>query len=197
MQLDYQGRAPLDSAATPGTLLTVGDTSVAKTTSETSSRISGGRDAITPFRQASRPFGFQMYDCKNSRRFNLNTPVLTISAECRTSVVKTIRASEIYKTPKSDITIIVYPKGAGQFFGITYGLFISAKATSGWQYSLEPFRAVEETALVFEFCREGNLEGVKALFKRNEASPWDRDPKGQTPLLVRVLLITRRINPVF
>ncbi|PMD64603.1 uncharacterized protein K444DRAFT_625850 [Hyaloscypha bicolor E] len=47
-----------------------------------------------------------------------------------------------------------------------------------------PFRAVDENALIFEFCRGGNLDGVRSLFKRNEGSPWDRDPKGQTPLFV-------------
>lgn len=101
--------------------------------------------------------------------------------------MKTIRASEVHETLEKDITIIFYPKATGRLLGITRGMLISAKATSGWQYTIQPFRAVEETALIFEFCREGNLDGVRSLFKRNEASPLDRDEKGQTPLLVRLL----------
>lgn len=191
MQLDYQGTLP-DPTVSQGTLLAIDDVHVSETYSHTPSKCCAGGE-VTPFRQASRPLGFQMFDCRSYRRVNVNTPILRVSAEFRTSIVRSTKDSAVTEKLEADATLVVYPKAASRFLGITCGLMISTKATSGWQYSLQPFRAVEETALVFEFCREGNLEGLRCLFKRNEASPWDRDPQGQTPLLVK-LLITRDTN---
>ena len=48
--------------------------------------------------------------------------------------------------------------------------------------SLEPYRAVPDDALVFEFAYGGNLDGLKALFKRGSASAYDTDSRGWTPL---------------
>jgi hypothetical protein len=143
----------------------------------------------TSFTKASRPFTFQTRDCQSFREFNLHTPIVAVSTQSRTSNVKTSRSFDIDETSETDQTFIIYPKAGARFFGISYGMLISARSVSGWKYSIESFRAVPETALIFDFCHEGNLEGVKSLFERGEASPWDRDPKGQTPLLVRPLNI--------
>lgn len=40
-------------------------------------------------------------------------------------------------------------------------------------------------ALIFEFCSSGNLNGVKSLIARKDASPFDVDADGWTPLHVR------------
>ena len=142
---------------------------------------------LPPFCPASRPFDLQLRDCQSARKFNLNTPILVVYGQSRKSTVKTIRSSKVYTTTEEELTVIVYPNSAGRYLGITRGMLISANSMSGWRYQMQPLRAVEETALVFEFCREGNIQGLRSLFARNEASPWDRDPKGQTPLLVRIL----------
>lgn len=141
-------------------------------------------DNTTPFKTRSRPYDFQTRDCTVGRQISLTTPMVGVSVQSRTSNVRTIRSSEVDETLESDVTFVIYPKATGRFIGITRGMLISAKSTAGWQYSIQTFRAVPETALIFDFCREGNLDGVKSLFKRGEASPWDRDPRGQTPLLV-------------
>jgi hypothetical protein len=158
-----------------------------KTSSASVSNHYGVLGEATPFRKAARPFDFQTRDFLNSRRCDLNTGIFTLFIESRTSTVRTIRLSEVYETSETEKTIIVYPTAAGRFLGITSAVLLSAQATSGWQYCIQTFRAVEESALVFEFCREGNLEGLRSLFRRKEASPWDRDPQGQTPLVVRLV----------
>jgi len=64
----------------------------------------------------------------------------------------------------------------------------------GWKHSLEVFRAAPETAPIFDFCRDGNLEVVRTLLKNGHASPWDRDPEGRTPLFVRSLSVSEEFN---
>lgn len=62
--------------------------------------------------------------------------------------------------------------------------FNGSFSTAGWKHTLETFRAVPDDSLIFEFCADGNLDGIKALLNRGEASVWDRDSFGQTPLHV-------------
>ena len=59
-----------------------------------------------------------------------------------------------------------------------------AKAAQGWQWKIQTFRAVPYDSLFFDFCENGNLDGVRTLLDRREASPWDVDPEGWTPLHV-------------
>lgn len=68
--------------------------------------------------------------------------------------------------------------------GISHGLLVTARSTVGWRYTIEPFGAVPENALIFELCKLGNVDGVRLLLQRGEASPLDRDPMGRTPLWV-------------
>jgi len=78
----------------------------------------------------------------------------------------------------------LYPPKILSIFGVSYGVDVAAICTAGWKYSLQIFRAVPENALIFEFCREGNLAAVRTLLSTGNASPWDRDPEGRTPLYV-------------
>jgi hypothetical protein len=187
MQVDYDVPIHTNSETTNETLLTMNSTNVIleKIFSPSPSADNNGvGDKVIPSQKSSRPFDLLVRNTQTSQQFSLNAALFTVIIQSRTSIVKINRVSEVFETLEADNTIIIYPGVAGQFFGITHGLLISAKATSGWQYSIQPFRAVDENALIFEFCRGGNLDGVRSLFKRNEASPWDRDPKGQTPLFV-------------
>jgi hypothetical protein len=187
MQVDYDVPIHTNSETTQETLLTMNPTNVTveKIFSPSSSADNNGvGDKVIPFQKSSRPFDLLVRNAQTSQQFSLNAALFTVFTQSRTSIVKTNQVSEVFESLEADNTIIIYPGAAGRFFGITRGLLISAKATSGWQYSIQPFRAVDENALIFEFCRGGNLDGVRSLFKRNEASPWDRDPKGQTPLFV-------------
>lgn len=77
----------------------------------------------------------------------------------------------------------VYPSGLLRLLGVRHGAIIEA-STSGWQYVIKPFNAVPENAPIFDFCRKGDLEGVRALLKLGHGSLRDRDPYGKTPLWV-------------
>lgn len=75
------------------------------------------------------------------------------------------------------------------WLGITTSLDVMiSKSIRGWKNTLRAFRAVPAEALIFEFCTKGNVEGVRTLLARGDASVWDRDPDGMTPLHVSVIL---------
>ena len=63
-----------------------------------------------------------------------------------------------------------------------------SRSTQGWKNNLSSrtFRAVPMDALIFQFCEDGNLEGVKTLLARGDASLMDRCPKGLTLLHVSI-----------
>ena len=64
-----------------------------------------------------------------------------------------------------------------------------SRSTSGWKNTFKTFRAVPVNSLIFEFCVTGNLDGVRSLLTRGDASVWDRDPDGRTPLHVSIIFI--------
>lgn len=63
-----------------------------------------------------------------------------------------------------------------------------SRSTRGWKNTFRTFRAVPADALIYDFCKTGNIEGVKTLITRGDASVWDRNPKGRTPLHVSTIL---------
>ncbi|KAI2637754.1 hypothetical protein GGS26DRAFT_426175 [Hypomontagnella submonticulosa] len=66
----------------------------------------------------------------------------------------------------------------GAQLSITHG-------SRGWKTDICTFRAVPDNHQIFEFCRAGNITGVKASLSTGAASPWDTNPQGWTPLHVR------------
>lgn len=77
---------------------------------------------------------------------------------------------------------------------MTFGFEISVRRGSEWKNTFRTFRTVPDNAHIFEFCRNGNISAVRTLLKRGEASPWDTDSKGWTPLHVSVFLSLRSIG---
>jgi hypothetical protein len=74
--------------------------------------------------------------------------------------------------------------------GFQFGLnALFMRATQGWTFQIRPFRAIPDDSLIFEFCEKGNLDGVRSLLGRRQASPWDVDSYGLTPLHVSQFLI--------
>jgi hypothetical protein len=65
--------------------------------------------------------------------------------------------------------------------GFVYG-FRLVQQQNRPKYSLEPFRAVQDDAMVFEIAYSGNLSALKVLFDRGHASILDTDSRGWTPL---------------
>lgn len=87
---------------------------------------------------------------------------------------------------KYETQFTLYPAPWLLWLGVRTGL-IGSFSTPGWKHTLEAFRAVPDSSLIFEFCRNENADGIKALFRRREASVWDRDSLGRTPLHVRAI----------
>lgn len=53
-----------------------------------------------------------------------------------------------------------------------------------WQYHFRPHRLRSKDAPIFEACIKGKIEDVRRLLSKGEASPFDIDEKGHTPLHV-------------
>jgi hypothetical protein len=68
--------------------------------------------------------------------------------------------------------------------GLCYGFNAACmRSTRGLKLTnLEAFRAVPDSALVFELAKLGSLDAMRALFARGEASVLDTDSRGWTPL---------------
>lgn len=66
--------------------------------------------------------------------------------------------------------------------------FVSTKTFDARSHNLRTFRTVPLNALIFEFCQKGNVAGIRSLFQRGLASPFDRDVVGWTPLHVSAII---------
>lgn len=71
---------------------------------------------------------------------------------------------------------------AGFTYVPRFSLFSSS--IQGWKYTLNSFRLVPDDALIFEFCKRGNLDGIQSLLARGQASVKDIDSQGYTALHV-------------
>ena len=70
--------------------------------------------------------------------------------------------------------------------GFNYAIRLEIERSDfrGWKHKMEIARPVPDVALIFEFCEEGNMAGVRSLLSRGEASVRDVDSLGRTPLYV-------------
>lgn len=75
--------------------------------------------------------------------------------------------------------------------GFQYGLHCRwlSSSSQGWKNSLETIRPVPDDALIFDFCKTGNLPAVQKLLSSGHASVRDTDSRGYTPLHVRLYSI--------
>lgn len=93
------------------------------------------------------------------------------------------------------IRIIFRPAAWLVRFGLAYelqlGLFGSVR---NWKTTFQVFQPVPDDSLIFEFCRSGNIQGVQTLLSRKQASVWDTNSYGWTPLHVCFLLIRGSID---
>lgn len=80
----------------------------------------------------------------------------------------------------------VYPALWLLKLGFNYGYHISTSSSpfQGWTNNIQPFTLVPDDALIFEFCKIGDLAAVRTLLSRNLASVRDSNSEGLTPLHV-------------
>jgi len=55
------------------------------------------------------------------------------------------------------------------------------------RYSLDTVYLVPDDSPIFDFCRKGNINAVRTLLSERQASPWDTDSIGRTPLHVSLV----------
>lgn len=105
----------------------------------------------------------------------------------RTSTLKVAEKSSITAGQLEVITsFIFYPASWLSRIGLRYGTEANLQwsPSAGWKFNVSAVKAVPENSLIFDFCREGNIQGVMKLFERGDASMKDTSPKGWTPLHV-------------
>lgn len=132
-----------------------------------------------------------------SRNWNIfvKTPLAKVYSESRTRKILVKGSFENYTSYETNYNSLLYPPAWMNILPLSFGVQITARCTSGWEFSIEPFRVIPDDSLIFEFCREGNLSGVRSLLKRRTASPWDRDAAGRTPLWVSEIEYTTHDFP--
>ena len=60
----------------------------------------------------------------------------------------------------------------------------SWQTSLGWQISLRPYTIMREDCPAITYCRDGDLDGLRLLFRDRQASPFDRCDNGYTLLTV-------------
>ena len=111
------------------------------------------------------------------------TSTTTLQESTQIADLKPFREEDQYGYKTS---YTVYPAPWLVRLGIHYGLnlgFLSSP-TQGWKNTLKSFCPVPDDALIFEFCRQGNVPAVRTLISGGHASVRDTDSEGYTPLHV-------------
>jgi hypothetical protein len=60
------------------------------------------------------------------------------------------------------------------------------EACSGWMLNLSSYHVRPRDALVFNYAKNGDIQNLKRLFDKGEASPFDLSSWGETLLHVRL-----------
>ncbi len=110
----------------------------------------------------------------------------------RTLFGRVVLNSKVYED-RGESLFMFHPADWLVWLGMQTSLDVMiSKSTRGWQNNLSSraFRAVSDDALIFEFCTTGNVEGIRTLIARGDASVMDRDPRGWTPLHVSIILLS-------
>ena len=118
----------------------------------------------------------------------------TIRAESKTQLQTLKETNDLTPYYEQDqyeheTSYTIYPATWLIRIGIHHGLrlkFLSS-STQGWKTSLKAFCPVPDNALIFEFCKEGNVSAVRGLLSGGHASVRDTDSQGYTPLHVSLL----------
>ncbi|CZR69459.1 uncharacterized protein PAC_19359 [Phialocephala subalpina] len=129
-----------------------------------------------------QPFRHKRLQEVACRRLKMQTPLGHFTAWSTTRKATAIQSERSLYPVEQETVYSWYPSYLLAKLGVKYGLSIQARYTDGWQYSIQPFNAVPDDALIFTFCSEGNVAAVKALLTSGKASLRDRDSDGRTAL---------------
>lgn len=65
-------------------------------------------------------------------------------------------------------------------------------ASSGWTFSPRSYNVIPPSSMIYQYLDEHNVDGVRELFKRREASPFDCSTGGSSLLHVCTTICYRR-----
>lgn len=140
--------------------------------------------AVTTFRKSSEVFQTRLIFWLNLKNMLGRFDLHRAKTERRPKYVDQDRIERDVATS----SLAYYPSSWLLKVGLKVGMEIALiNSQRGWKCSLSSIRAVPDNSLVFRFCQSGNIEAVRELFSRGEASVYDVDSEGQTPLHVRIL----------
>ena len=121
-------------------------------------------------------------DCTEIHHYISATETVFGTIWLRTSTKKVIAH---FKAAHVITSFVYFPSWWLTKFGFKNGIGVSlSNSAKGWQVSLNPFRAVPDDTLIFDFCKAGNIKAVQRLLSRGDASVQDTSSKGWTPLHV-------------
>ena len=127
----------------------------------------------------------QQVDFRKLRHKISATETLFGTVWLRTTTVRAGSCSNSSKAVYEVNSFVYYPSWWLKKFGLNHGVEASlSSSTKGWQFAFNPIRAVPANSLIFDFCKRGNIDAVKRLIARGDASVRDTSPKGWTPLHV-------------
>ena len=82
------------------------------------------------------------------------------------------------------VSTILYPARWLVNQGFSYSPRINVVGYFLWELKIKVTYAVPDDSLVFEFCKVGDVSGLKRLFANKQASTKDVDSLGRTPIYV-------------
>ncbi|KAL4874650.1 hypothetical protein BJY04DRAFT_11107 [Aspergillus karnatakaensis] len=130
----------------------------------------------------------EMLSLRKARSFrskSCKTPFGTLHLHTRITERQELEDGETRSETDTETSIIFHPAPWLLKLGLRYGLnAMSINHHKTWQYTIMPVHAVPNDSLIFDFCKDGNVEAIKRLFDRGEASVYDTDTNGWTPLFV-------------
>jgi hypothetical protein len=94
-------------------------------------------------------------------------------------------AGEAAEQTETKKTLVFHPASWFRRLGMRYGFNAVASYQQGcWQCNLRPVHVVPDDALIFRFCELGNIEAVREMITRGDASIYDTDSRGWSLLHV-------------
>lgn len=111
---------------------------------------------------------------------------ITIQASEYATRILTVQGYEDLEHPaQSSIRVIFRPAAWLLRFRLAYELRLGLiRSSQTWKTSFQVFQPVPDDSPIFTFCRLGNIEGIQTLLSTKQASVWDTNSKGYTPLHV-------------
>jgi hypothetical protein len=130
----------------------------------------------------------QYYSSSSSRQYSLgSTSAFNAFGILRYSTKQYSKNSNQKVNESSDIgerqEIIVWYRGPAWLVNRAWK-FHARKAYNGWNFGIRQYNVIHSSSTIFRYARRGNVKGLQKLFDRRQASPFDCDENGQTPLHV-------------